>query len=123
MQSNTTASGSATIYIPPSTDGDIQLVSDVSYPEETIPPDQATDNVSIEQDSDSEPSNGEPDNKSPAQTAPRRSARSTKGTPPMHYGKVYIYIAQSFQNCQHPQDINKVCMFPVTNGIEHCCVV
>ena len=37
IPSNTTASGSATTDIPPSTDGNIQLVSDVPYPEESIP--------------------------------------------------------------------------------------
>ena len=52
IPSNTTASGSATTDILPSTDGDIQLVSDVPYLEESIPPDQATDNVSIEQHSE-----------------------------------------------------------------------
>ena len=58
IPSNTTASGSVTTNIPPFTDGDIQLVSDVPYPEDSIPPDQATDNVSIdsEPDSDTEPS-------------------------------------------------------------------
>ena len=90
---NTTASGSATTDIPPSNDGDIQLVSDMPYPDESIPPNQAADNVTIDSkpDSDTEPSNSEHDNKCPAQTAPRRSARSTKGAPPLHYGKAYIH--------------------------------
>ena len=64
IPTNTTASGSATTDIPPSTDGDIQLVSDVPYPEESIPPDQVTNNVSIDSEphSDTEPNDGEHDN-------------------------------------------------------------
>ena len=93
--SNTTASRSATTDIPPSTDGNVQLVSDVPYLEESLPPNQATDNVSIkhdsEPDSDSEPSDSEHDNKSPTPPTPRRRARSTKGAPPMHYGMAYIH--------------------------------
>ena len=72
-----------------------QLISEVPCLEKSIPPDQATDSVSIEQDSkpdnDSEPSDNEKDTKSPVPPAPRRSARSTKGIPPVCYGKVHIY--------------------------------
>ena len=71
-----------------------QLIPEVACLERSIPPDQATDRVSIEQDnepdSDSEPSDTEQDTESPA-PAPRRSARSTKGIPPVHYGKVHIH--------------------------------
>ena len=93
IPSNTTASDSTTTDIPPSTDGDIQLVSDVPYPEESIPPDQATDNVSINSKTYSvtEPSDNEHDNKYPAQIAPKRSARSTNGAPSVCYGKSYIH--------------------------------
>ena len=62
--------------------------------EQSILPDQATDSVSTEQgieqysepDSDSKPSDNEQDTKSPVPPVPRRSARNTKGIPPVCYG-------------------------------------
>ena len=72
-----------------------QIISEVPCLEKSVLPDQATDSMSIEQgsetDSDSEPSDNEQDTKSPAPPSPRRSARNTKGIPPMHYGKVHIH--------------------------------
>ena len=115
IPSNTTASGSATTDIPPSTDGDIQLVSDVPYPEESISPDQATDNVSIdsEPDSDTEPSDSEHDNKSPAQTAPRRKCQKhQRCTSPLHYGKAYKHstvISELLKPTRYKQTLYVLC--------------
>ena len=102
--SPTTASGSTTAEIPPST---AEAVADISNLQDSptksqlapempclggsTPPDQTTDSVSIQQDSDSEPSDDDQSTKSPMPPAPRRSARSTKGIPPVHFGKVHIY--------------------------------
>ena len=60
------------------------------YLEELTQPDWTQDSVFKQQPSDSViqdtlmPS-------SPESPAPRRSARSTKGAPPVHFGKVYTY--------------------------------
>ena len=84
--SDTTAS------IPPTTAGAVQeddshdsqstkspLIPEVPCLDRSIPPDQATDRVSIEQDSepdsDSEPSDTEQENKRPAPPAPRRECQ------------------------------------------------
>ena len=84
--------------------------------EGSLPPDQATNSVSIEQDSepdsDSESSDNEQDPKSPVPPAPRRSARSTKGIPPVCYGKVHIHSTIISDLAKPPPDINKPCMSP-----------
>ena len=113
--------------IPPSTAGAVeddshdshsttsQLIPEMPCLERSIPPDQAADSVSIEQDSepdsDSEPSDNEQDTKSSAPPAPRRSARSTKAYLLCTMGRS-IYTAQIFQNWLNLPDINKPCMFP-----------
>ena len=53
------------------------------------PPDQTTDSVSIQQYSDSEASDDVQSTISPVPPAPRM-ARSTKGIPSVHFGKVHI---------------------------------
>ena len=104
----TSLTSDTTTAIPPSTAGAVEeddshdsqstispLIPEVPCLDLSIPPDQATDRVSIEQDSesdsDSESSDTEQDTKSPVPPAPRRSARSTKGIPPVHYGKVHTH--------------------------------
>ena len=92
--------------------------------------DQATDSVSTEQsieqdsetDSDSEPSDNEKDSKSPAPPVPRRSARSTKGIPPVHYGQVYIHstiILQLAKPTRYKQTLYVPC-YQVAKGDEQC---
>ena len=83
----------------------IPLIPEVSCLDQSIPPDQATVRVSIEQDSeadsDSEPSDTEQENKSPASS--HTSLLSMKRS---------IYTAQSFQNWLNLLDINRPYMFP-----------
>ena len=71
------------------------LIPGVPCPDGSIPSDQATDRVSNEQDSepdsDFEPNDTEQGTKSPVPPAPRRSVRSTKGIPPVCYGKIHIH--------------------------------
>ena len=122
LTSNTTAA------IPPSITGAVeeddshdsqstisQLIPEVPCLEGFIPPDQATDRVSIEQDSepdsDSVPSDNEQDTKSPAPPAPRRSARSTKGIPPVCYGKVNIH-STIIAKLAKPTRYKQTYMFP-----------
>ena len=52
-------------------------------------PDQTINDVNSMQEQEPE-SDSESDTDSPVPTAPRRSARSTKGIPPVHYGQVQI---------------------------------
>ena len=51
--------------------------------------DQTINDVDSEHEQEQE-SESESDTDSPVPTAPRRSARSTKGIPPVHYGQVQI---------------------------------
>ena len=107
-----------------------QLVPDVPCLEQFIPPDQVTDSVSTEQgieqdsepDSGSEPTDNEQDTKSPAPPPPRRSARSTKGIPPVCYGKVHIHsriISELAKPTRYKQTLYVPC-YQVANGNEHC---
>ena len=73
-----------------------ELVSDIPSIAQPLPPDQTLNWVDIEQEqeheSDEESESGsDSDPKIPVPTAPRRSARSTKGIPPVHYGQVQIH--------------------------------
>ena len=104
----------------------IPLTPKVPCLDESIPPDQATDRVSSEQDSepdiDSELSDTEQENKSPAPPAPRRSARSTKGMPSVCYGKVHIHstiISELAKPTRYKQTIYVPC-YQIAEGIEHC---
>ena len=124
-----------TADIPPSTAGAVeddshstisQLIPEVPCLERSIPPDLATDSVSIEQysepDSDSELSDNEHNTKSPAPPAPRRSARSTKGIPPVCYGNVHIHstiISELAKPTRYKQTLYVPC-YQIPNGIEHC---
>ena len=104
LTSPTTASGSITVEIPPSTADVVEVNSNLQdSPTKSqlapqmpclggsTPPDQTTNSVSIQQHSDSEPSDDDQSTISPVPPAPRRSARSTKGIPPVCFGKVHIY--------------------------------
>ena len=97
---------------------------------QSVPPDQATDSVSTEKgieqdsepDSDSEPSDNEQDTKSPAPPVPRRSARSTKGIPSVHYGQVHIHstiISEVAKPTRYKQTLYIPC-YQVANGDEQC---
>ena len=127
-----------TATIPPSTAGAVeddshdshstisQLILEVPCLERSIPPDQATNSVSIEQDSepdsDSELSDNEQDTKSPVPPAPRRSARSTKGIPPVCYGKVHIHsiiISELTKPTRYKQTLYIPC-YQIADGIEPC---
>ena len=73
-----------------------ELVSDISSIAQPLPPDQTLNSVDIEHEQEHESdeeseSNGDSDSKRHVPTAPRRSARSTKGIPPVHYGQVQIH--------------------------------
>ena len=103
-----------------------QLIPEVPCLERSILPDQATKSVSIEQDSepdsDSEPSDNEQDTKSPVPSAPRRSARSTKGIPPVCYGKVHIHstiISELAKPTRYKQTLYVSC-YQIADEIEHC---
>ena len=103
LTSPTTASGSTSAEIPPLLlrQWKIIAISQIVQQEVNLPltchlggstlPDQTTDNDSIHQLSDSEASDDDQSTISPVPPAPRRSARSTKGIPPLHFGKVHIY--------------------------------
>ena len=79
--------------IPPSVT-ESQFSSIMPYLEESTQPDQTYDSVFTEQSSQqlsySTPQDTLP-TCLPELPAPRRSARSTKGAPPVHFGKVYTY--------------------------------
>ena len=100
-----TARGSTPVDSPPSTavavEDDRQsaapeLVSDMPIMAQPLPPDQTLNRVNIEHeqehesDEDSE-SDSDSNPKRHVPTAPRRSARSTKGIPPVCYGQVQIH--------------------------------
>ena len=73
-----------------------ELVSDIPSIAQPLPPDQALNQVDIEHEQEHESdeeseSDSDSDPKRPVPTAPRRSARSTKGIPPVHYGQVQIH--------------------------------
>ena len=73
-----------------------ELISDISSIAQPLPPVQTLTDMDIEQeqehDSDEESeSDSDSDSKRPVPTVPRRSARSTKGIPPVHYGQVQIH--------------------------------
>ena len=73
-----------------------ELVSDVSSIAQPLPPDQTLNSVHIEHEQEHESdeereSDSDSDSKRPVPTAPRRSARSTKGIPPVCYGQVQIH--------------------------------
>ena len=68
-----------------------ELVSDISNIAQPLP-----DHTILDVDSEHEPeheseSESDSDTNSPVSTAPRRSARSTKGILPVHYGQVQIH--------------------------------
>ena len=72
-----------------------RLVSDISSIAQPLLPDQTLDSVDIEHEQEPESdeeseTDSDLDSKRPAPTAPRRSARSTKGIPLVHYGQVQI---------------------------------
>ena len=69
-----------------------ELVSDISGIAQPLPPDQTLTGVDSEHEQEQE-SESESDSytKSSVPTAPRKSARSTKGIPPMCYGQVEIH--------------------------------
>ena len=102
-----------------------QLIPEVPCLERSIPPDQAIDRVSIEQDSepdtDYEHSNHEQDTKNIVPPAPRRSARSTKGIPPVGYGKVHIQ-STIISELGKPTRYEQTSMFPAIKwqmGLKH----
>ena len=65
-----------------------ELVSDISSNAQPLP-DQMINDSEHEQEQESE-SERDSDTRSPVPIAPRRSVRSTKGIPPVHYGQVQI---------------------------------
>ena len=74
----------------------LELVSDISSIAQPLPPNQTLNHVNIEHEQEHEgdeesESDSDSDSKRPVPTAPRRSARSTKGIPPVHYGQVQIH--------------------------------
>ena len=92
-----TARGSTTGGSPPSTTEAVEddrqsaatePVSDISSNVHPLP-DQTITDVNSEQEQESEPES-DSDTKHPVPTAQRRSARSTKGLPPVCYGQVQI---------------------------------
>ena len=73
-----------------------ELVSGITSIAQLLPPDQTLDRVDIEHEQEHESdeeseTNSDSDSKGPVPTAPRRSARSTKCIPPVHYGQVQIH--------------------------------
>ena len=73
-----------------------------------------------EPDSDSEPSDTEQENKSPVPPASRRSARSTKGIPPVHFGKVHIHstiISELVKPTRYKQTLYVPC-HQIAEGID-----
>ena len=73
-----------------------ELVSDISSITQPLLPDQTLDSVDIEHEQEPESeeeseTDSDSDSKRPVPTAPRRSARSTKGIPPVHCGQVQIH--------------------------------
>ena len=62
------------------------------YLEGSTQPDQTTDSVFIQQPSSLDSSSSQNSiTTSPVPPVPRRSARSTKGAPPVQFGKVYTH--------------------------------
>ena len=73
-----------------------ELVSDISSIAQPLLPDHTLDSVDIEHEQEQEreeeiESDSDSDSRRPVPTAPRRSARSTKGIPPVCYGQVQIH--------------------------------
>ena len=70
-----------------------QFSPDMPYLEGSTQPDLTTDSVLIQQPSNSDSSDNSQSTitSSPVPPAPRRSTRSTKGAPPVHFGKVYTH--------------------------------
>ena len=125
LTSPTTAIGSTTVAIPPST---AEVVADNSNLQDSptksqlapkmpclggsTPPDQTTDSVSTQQHSDSEPSDDDQSTIIPVPPAPRRSARSTKGIPPVYFGKVHIsstFISEVAKPTKYKQTLYVPC--------------
>ena len=137
LTSPTTASGSTPVDIPPSTAEAVednsnlpdsptesQLAPNMSCLGGSTPHDQTTDKASSQQHSDSEPSDNDQSTISPESPAPRRSARSTKGIPPVCFGK--IYINSSYFRSSQTNKIQKNPVCPLLSdrvGVKHCCHV
>ena len=91
--------------------------SDIPSIAQPLPPDQTLNWVDIkheqehESDEESE-SNSDSDPKRPVPTAQRRSARSTKGIPPVHYGQFQIHstiISELAKPTRYRQILNVPC--------------
>ena len=67
-----------------------QFIPDMSYLEGSTQPDLTQDSMFTQQPSDST-TQGTPISSPPECPTPRRSARSTKGAPPVCFGKVHTY--------------------------------
>ena len=66
-------------------------VSDISNIAQPLPDQTVLDVDSEHKPEQESESESDSDTNSPVPTAPRRSARSTKGIPPVHYGQVQIH--------------------------------
>ena len=104
LTSHTTASGSTTADILTSTASAVedssnlkppsltesQFSPDIPYLEGSTQPDLTQDSVLTQQPSDST-TQGTATSSPPESPAPKGGATSTKGAPPVHFGKVYTY--------------------------------
>ena len=91
-------------------------VSDIAQP---LLLDQTLDSVDIEHEQEPESdeeseTDTDSDSKKPPPTAPRRSARSTKGIPPVCYGQVQIH-STIISDLENPLGIGRYCVFPAIN--------
>ena len=125
---HTTVSGSTTADILTSTASAVEDVSnlkpprvtenqfspDMPYLEESTQPDLTQDSVFTEQSSDSV-THDIPTSSPPDTPAPRRSARTTKGVPPVHFWKVYTYstiISNVAESPKFRQTLYIPCIIP-----------
>ena len=88
-----------------------ELVSDISNIAQPLP-----DQTILDVDNEHEPepeseSESDSDTNSAVPTAPRRSARSTKGIPPVCYGQVQIH-STIISELENPLGIDRFYMFP-----------
>ena len=102
-----------------------ELVSDISSIAQPLPPDQTLNHVDIEHEQEHESdksdeeseSDSDSNSKRPVPTAPRRSARSTKGIPPVHYGQVQIH-STIISELAKPTRYKQILYFPCYQSAE-----
>ena len=116
LTSHTTASGSTTADLLTSTASSVEDVSpDMPYLEGSTQPDLKKDSVFTQQQLSDSVTHDTSTLSPPEPPVPRRSARNTKGAPPVHFGKVYTYstiISKVAESPNFRQTLYGPCIIP-----------